>query len=173
MHTNQDAEKIAALYALYEQTMFYDARAVLHDDYLAEDAVHEAFLRLIARRDKLGDPQSASVHSYVKKTLRSAAIDLYRKNLRERENCCDLEDFEIVEEGTNALPDDTLSLLDELPAEYAPVIRCRLLHGLSVHETAAILKISEACVRKRCERARRMLQDKLHTNDSARKEPTK
>ena len=173
MHTSEDAEKIAALYALYEQTMFYDARQILHDDFLAEDAVHEAFLRLIARRDKLGDPNSASVHSYVKKTLRSAAIDLYRKNLRERENCCDLEDFEIAEEGSEDLPTDALSLLGELPAKYAAVIRCRAVHGLSVHETAAVLQISEACVRKRCERARHMLQSKLDTKHLARKELTK
>lgn len=162
MHTSGDAEKIAALYALYEQTMFYDARQILHDDFLAEDAVHEAFLRLIAQRDKLGDPNSVSVRSYVKKTLHSAAIDLYRKNLRERENCCDLEDFEIAGEGAEDLPTDARSLLGELPVTYAAVIRCRAVHGLSVHETAAVLQISEACVRKRFERARRMLQSKLN-----------
>ena len=41
-YTNEDI--IDALYRLYEQPMYFEAYKILHDEYLAEDAVHEAFL---------------------------------------------------------------------------------------------------------------------------------
>ena len=44
-YTNEDI--IDALYRLYEQSMYFEAYKILHDEYLAEDAVHEAFLSLI------------------------------------------------------------------------------------------------------------------------------
>lgn len=160
MNTN-DADKIAALYHLYEQAMYYEARAILHDDHQAEDAVHEAFVRLIRKRSRIGDPASDRTRAYVQRTLRSTAIDLYRKNRREREHACDPEVLETVTDDSDILPFDAGKLIGRLPNAYADAARCRFLHGLSVRETAAVLKISEACVRKRCERARRMLQEML------------
>lgn len=165
MPTENGADIIESLYRLYEQGMFHQAYGILHDEYLAEDAVHEAFLRLIRIRDKITDPRSPAVRSYVYKTLKSTALDLYRKQKRQRENCCTLD--EAVENTVAAEESDflSLSLVDELPPKYASVMRCLFLDGLSVRETAAVLKLSETCVRKRCERARAMLKSIPDTND--------
>ena len=156
-YTNEDI--IDALYRLYEQSMYFEAYKILHDEYLAEDAVHEAFLRLIRNRGKIADPQSPAVRRYAYKTVRSAALDLYRAQKKLRENCLILdeavENTAAVEDGMTNLP---LSLLAELSPKYAAVMRCLFLDGLSVRETAAVLKISEALVRKRCERARKLLK---------------
>ena len=56
-------------------------------------------------------------------------------------------------------PDVPLAQLTELPDRYAAVMRCLFLDGLSTRETAAVLGISEALVRKRCERARKLLKN--------------
>ena len=173
MPQTEDTDKITTLYARYEQSMYREARAILHDDQLAEDAVHEAFLRLIRLRSRLGEPDSPAVQRYVRRTLRSAAIDLYRRCRQDRERCTALEEAEAVADCFN-LPDSSLlALIDSLPDQYAAVIRCRFVRGLSVHETAAVLRVSEACIRKRTERARRMLQDSLQTNCTPRKEITR
>lgn len=156
-YTNEDI--IDALYRLYEQSMYFEAYKILHDEYLAEDALHEAFLRLIRNRSKIVDPASPSVRSYAYKAVRSAALDLYRKQKKQRERCLafdeTIENTTAAEEVMTNLP---LSLLAELPPKYASVMRCLFLDGLSVLETAAVLKISESLVRKRCERARKLLK---------------
>ena len=156
-YTNEDI--IDALYRLYEQSMYFEAYKILHDEYLAEDAVHEAFLRLIRNRSKIADPKSPAVRRYAYKTMRSAALDLYRAQKKLRENCLVLdetiENTAATEEGLTNLP---LSLLADLPPKYAAVMRCLFLDGLNIRETAAVLEISEALVRKRCERARKLLK---------------
>ncbi len=158
---NEDASKIERLYLLYEQSMFREARAILREDHLAEDAVHEAFLRLVRKRDGLDDPESDKTRAYIRKVLRSTAIDIYRKNRRDRDNCCSYEDNESIIAKDSTVFDDTVCLIEDLPPKYASVIRCIALHRLSAKEAAAVLRISEACVRKRYERAKKMLRDTI------------
>ncbi len=172
---NGEEDVIDCLYRLYEQRMFRWAYEILRDEYLAEDAVHEAFLRLIRRRDKIRDPASPEVRSYVYKTQRSAALDLYRRRKRHRDNCLDFDEeadkgyFEDYDSAGGEK--NTLALMGELPEKYAAVMRCLFWDGLSIRETAAVLMLSEACVRKRCERARVMLRSiQAHQNDKHQKE---
>ena len=155
-----DKDIIEALYGLYEQSMYRQAYKILRDEYLSEDAVQEAFLRLIRHRKKIVDPEAPTTRRYVYKTLKSAALDIYRNQKKERENCCEFDDRlentyvpEILENQSPEL------LISELPEKYACVMRCLFLDELSIRETAAILTISEGCVRKRCERARKLLKE--------------
>ncbi len=153
----QSEDIIDGLYRLYEQPMYFEAYKILHDEHLAEDAVHEAFLRLIRNREKFVDPQSPAVRSYVYKAIRSAALDLYRKEKKRRENCLELDESVETAVAEEFSYNVSLSLIAELPPKYASVIRCLFIDGLSIKETSAVLKISENCVRKRCERARKLL----------------
>ena len=66
---NNEEDIIDSLYKLYEQSMYYEAYKILHDEYLAEDAVHEAFLRLIRNRNKISNPSSREVRNYVYNTV--------------------------------------------------------------------------------------------------------
>jgi len=162
-YTNEDI--IDALYRLYEQPMYYEAYKILHDEYLAEDAVHEAFLRLIRNRTKIVDPESPAVRRFVYKTVNSAALDLYRLQKKQREHCMEMDESienTIVSEE-EPLVNLPLSLISDLPPKYASVMRCLFLDSLSIRETAAVLKISEDLVRKRCERARKLLKGATNT----------
>ena len=159
-YTNEDI--IDALYRLYEQPMYYEAYRILHDAYLAEDAVHEAFLRLIRNRAKIVDPRSPLVRSYIHKTVKSAALDLYRKQKRQKDHLCTLDaTVENTVSSDISVHDLPLQMISELEPKYASVMRCLFWDGLTVRETAAVLKISEGCVRKRCERARKYLRSSL------------
>lgn len=40
---------------LTSQTMFYTANRTIRDEYLAEDIVHQAFLRIIVNLDKINE----------------------------------------------------------------------------------------------------------------------
>ena len=80
--TSEDSEKIRELYEIYEQPMFRIAYAVLHDSALAEDAVSDAFIRIIGKLDRLKAPDSPKTKQYIVKTIKSTSINIYRKNRR-------------------------------------------------------------------------------------------
>ena len=78
--TQENSEKLKALYEVYEQPMYRIAYAVLHDQGLAEDAVSEAFLRLIGKLHKLSDCNSDRTKNYIIKVIKSTSINIYRRN---------------------------------------------------------------------------------------------
>ena len=107
MRRQKDSEKLEQLYGLYEKKMYAVAYSILHNEWQAEDAVQDAFVRLF-------------------------------KNIRKIKN---------LEE-----------MLSRLPESYKEVIMLRCVHQLSTKETAAVLEISEALVRKRQQRAIKKLR---------------
>ena len=52
--------------------------------------------------------------------------------------------------------------LTKIPSKYQTVIRCIVIDEMSVKEAARYLEISESAVRKRYERARKMLRDVMN-----------
>lgn len=156
----KETEKAELLFDLYEQEMYRVCFAILGDPYTAEDAVSESFLKLLKNRDRIVDPRADSCRRYAVRTAKNTAIDMYRKRTRERELLGELPENEVSDV---TLPDvssgfDTEEILERLSKKYRDVIECMCINGLTAHETSAVLKISEACVRKRLERARRQLE---------------
>ena len=148
------------LYALYEQKMYHVAYRILHDSWLAEDAVQEAFIKLMKHRVYFEDAESEDCKRYIITVIKHSSITIY--NRKKREN----EILYLTDEGTNlweaAMPDDTETdiedLISELPEKYYAVVNCLAIKNLSVKETAAELGITDAAVRKRFERAKKMLK---------------
>ena len=161
METTRD--KIERMYELYEQPMYRIAYRVLGDEYAAEDAVHDAFVKLIANRDRLPDSFSEKARAYAKSTVKSAAIDLYRRRQREAEIYAGIEVPCGDEAEAEAVPFDygTVGLIDKLPEKYAKAVRLRFIDGLTTAETAAVMRVSESCVKKRVERAKKLLAVKI------------
>lgn len=156
--------KIGRMYELYEQEMYRAAYSVLGDAFSAEDAVHDAFLRIIANRDKIISPDSPKSRAYAVKAARNAAIDIYRRKKRAAERECELD----TADEYGATTDDGLcgygdigDYIALLPEKYRAVVKNRLGYGLSCAETAAVMQISENCVKKRYERAKKLLADLL------------
>ena len=51
--SSQQKEKLHQLYALYEQPLYRIAYAILHQTEQAEDAVSDAFLKIISHLDQI------------------------------------------------------------------------------------------------------------------------
>ena len=85
MAANKDQEKLDQLYALYEQPMYRIAYAILHHTEQAEDAVSDAFLRIMKNLKKIGNVQSEKTKHYIVCIIRSTAINQYRQNQRDSE----------------------------------------------------------------------------------------
>uniref|UniRef100_UPI00237B055B RNA polymerase sigma factor n=1 Tax=Clostridioides difficile TaxID=1496 RepID=UPI00237B055B len=63
---------------------------ILKDDHLSEDAVHNAFLRIIKNIDKIDEVDSPRTKAFIVIIVERIAIDFYRK--RKREKVSDIEE---------------------------------------------------------------------------------
>ena len=77
-------DRARRLFTLYEQKMYRVAFAVLHDEARAEDAVMDAFEKILKRPFTM-DPSCDEAKKLVLSVLKSTSIDLYRKQARERQ----------------------------------------------------------------------------------------
>ena len=80
----EEKRKFERIYLAHRQTMYYAAFRILKDVHEAEDAVHQAFLRIIDRLDKINDAECHKTRAYLVVITESAAIDIYRKRKQAR-----------------------------------------------------------------------------------------
>lgn len=152
---------IEECYSLYEQKMYRVALSILRDPSAAEDAVQDAFLRLMKSNKVFDDAGSDDCKRYIITVIRNAAINIYR--VRQRDSrLVSLSDPDLpeclTEESYEDNTADISSLLDRLPPKYRDVVWCLVTDNLSVRETSLRLRITEANVRKRYERAKKMMR---------------
>ena len=150
-------------YRLYEQKMYHVAYAILKDEGQAEDAVQNAFLSIMQHIPDIRDPQSDDCKRYMITVIKHAAINIYNKNAREsdiiyltdREDSAEPECF--IENESELIEE-----IKKLPAKYKHVVFSIAVEGYSSKETALRLGISEANVRKRYERGKRLLKSRIN-----------
>ena len=194
-NTTPQVSFIEDCYRLYEQKMYRVAYRVLNDEGQAEDAVSEAFIRLMKKDVFFEDAKSDDCKRYIIKVIKNVSINIYNKNKREQEliYLSDKEDTysskrngrNYYEESDNTdniygINEYASSLYDPasiignmaleeyisyLPDKYYDVIDCLIYKNLSVKETAKYLNISEVNVRKRFERAKAMLRNRVKGED--------
>lgn len=148
--------KLERIYEEYRGLMFYVARQLLGNDQDAEDAVHDAFLKLAKNLEKISDPVCPKTRAYVVIIVESVSIDLLRR--RKRRSTAALSEDEpgltVDYAGGNALARCILNL----PPLDREIILLRFWQGYTLRETAQMLKISEAAARKREQRAKEKLE---------------
>ncbi len=151
---------IEKMYKLYEQKMYKIAYSILRDSGLAEDAVQEAFLKLMKRDVYFEDPASDDCKRYLITVIKHSSIDIYNKKRREQEVMCasydDVEETVGQEDRSGGL--DLEEIISSLPPKYYAVVNCLIIKDLTVNETAVELGITAAAVRKRFQRAKLLLK---------------
>ena len=163
----EDSDKIKAIYELYEQPMYRIAFAVLKNPELAEDAVSDAFVRIIDRLKKIKAPESDKTKAYIVKIIKSTSINIYRKNKRTltRETAIDDSVMQIsdssqnIEENVMARMENQnrRNLLNKLDDTDRTIITLRYGNDLSWKEVAERTSMTESTARKRFERAKKKL----------------
>ena len=69
-------------YQLYEQKMYQAAYRILYDSARAEDAVQDAFLKLMKGGVYFEDAASDDCKKYIVTVIRHSAIDIYNRKKR-------------------------------------------------------------------------------------------
>ena len=161
-----DVKKLSRLYELYENKMYHVAYAILKDEWQAEDAVQDAFIKIGEHLKQIKDIESYAAKQYIIQVIRNSAIDLYRKNQKSIEKLQSYESLENSSWFSSEYEETEMvnGILQKLPKVYQDVIRLRYVEQLSVKETARELGLKETVVRKRCERGLKLLKNKIGGN---------
>lgn len=163
--TPEDKRKFVVLYDKYRHLMMKTALGVLHDTYLAEDAVHNAFISLAYNLDKVDESENIPTKLYLIACARNAAIDLYRKRRSQVKTETMLED--VVEKDGYAtyiesdLENGVLDILKNLPLKYRDVFMLKYVNHMENREIAEVCGILEGTVRQRIARGKLIIEQKI------------
>nr|WP_300002914.1 RNA polymerase sigma factor [Tissierella sp.] len=159
----EDKNKFEEIYNTYRQRMFYLANRIIRDEYLAEDIVHQSFLRIIDNLDKINEINCHKTRGFIVIIVENIAIDFYRK--RKRENNISFDQVELyledVKSADDFVPNEVEEAILKLPLNYLSIFKLRFSHGYSYEEIAKVLEISEATARQRVSRGKKKLAEIL------------
>jgi len=152
------------LYNRYRGLMHSVAGKILRDSSLAEDAVHQAFLKLIPNLEKISDVTCNQTRNYLVIIVKRVSIDM----LHEKNKIIEVAFDEAYTPEENAANDDELiSKLEssemqdafaQLPENDRYVLYLMYYLDHSVKEIAAELSIKESAAKLRLMRARQRLR---------------
>ena len=160
---DKDRELLTEYYEQHRFTLLHVAQSILHDYGLAEDAMHEAFLRL-AKNIKRLRPDPKEVRSYLGEIVKNVAIDIKKKNsglvsldeiMYEPADPENTEELALLHVEADAIE----GIVQTLPLIYSTVFLLKYKHDCSDRNIAALLEISEATVRKRLQRAKEKITE--------------
>lgn len=175
LDTEDEKTKFEQLYLEYRFTMLHVARQILHDDMLAEDAVHDAFLALLKNLDKIDEISCKKTKAYIVIIVRNKAIDIIRHKNKEiisddfSEN---IEDSTFQPENIYIKKEDVhilTSCIQKLDVKYRSVIELHYFCQLSAPEIAESLNISRENVDVRLCRAKKLLHEMLNNSNNRKK----
>ena len=168
-----EEETIAALVSQYSGTLYRVAFSVLRNPSDAEDAVQEAFLRVLRHRDTLHEVRDQRV--WLIRIVWNIVLDRKRRSKTRPET-------DDVAELARVLPSDgltaeqiasaaqhhaqVLACVEQLPAKERQVLMLSAFEELSSVEIAAVLGITESSVRSRLFRARNLVAGLLNHSRS-------
>ena len=156
LDTPEEKIRFEQIYLKYREKMFHVADSILHNDQDAEDAVHNAFLRIIKKFSRFQNTPVKDLAPQIVVIVRNEAISLQRK----KKDSVPLEDWDGLAETTESVSDynSLVEAFTRLPTTYRAAMEMKLL-GYSDGEIAIRLGLSKTAVSTRISRGRQFLRD--------------
>lgn len=171
----RDKAAIRSIVRGYNQRLFRVARSILKDDWEAEEAVQEAYIRAFAGLD--GFEGRSSLATWLTRIVINEAL----ARLRRRQPADSLDDagppgadiVSLLSMSPQPDPERIMAqreihallekAIDELPHDFRIVLVARVIEQMSVEETAELFGLKPETVKTRLHRARSMLRKVLET----------
>jgi len=170
-----EEEALAALVDQYATILYRVAFSVLRNASDAEDAVQEAFVRVLRHRDTLGEIRDHRV--WLIRIVWNVVLDRKRR-AKTRPETDDVSELARVlpanglsaEQRVSAAQHHAhvLACMQELPTKEREVLMLSAFEELSSVEIAAVLGVTESSVRSRLFRARNLMAELLQHTRSIR-----
>lgn len=152
-------DRFVRLYTANHQQMLRLAVQILGPGPKAEDAVHDAFVKLIRHFDQLWEKPEDRISGWLAVVVKNSALDILRKEQRETE--LDAKEWEPAVPADEGEFHALVALIRGLPEDYRRVLELRFVAEWSLAEIAQELVLTEGAVKTRIFRGRRLLIDQL------------
>lgn len=168
-----DQELFINLYSQYEKQMWLVARRILNDEFLAEDATHNAFCRIANNITTLRKLSEGAKRKYVLTAAKNAALDMIKKEQKATtvnlDSFYNLQDEKASNEIKNFGNENyIIQLLNQLPQKYLDVMYMHFVLEMTEKEIAQILDRKINAVRQQVLRGRKMFAE-LYEKEMNRK----
>ncbi len=166
LNTPEEREYFTDLYNTYRDMMMYIARQRLKEQD-AEDAMHNAFMRLASRKNSVLDIPAASARSYLAAAVKNACVDILRKYhpvtpIEEAEAIPDYkpEPDKVLLQKSDV--SNMVAVINQLPEDYASTMWCVFSGGLTYKQAAGLLGTTPHAIKERVHRGRQMLMNRMY-----------
>ncbi len=157
LDTPEEKVRFEQIYQRYRGLMYHVADHILHNCQDAEDAVQNAFLRVIQYFPRFQSTPAEDLAPQIVVIAKNEAISILRK----KQDAAPLEDWDGPEEAAASIANyhALVESFTRLPQTYRAVMEMKLLSGYSDGEIAAKLGLSKTAVSTRINRGRQLLRD--------------
>lgn len=164
VETEEERNLITELYTKYEQKMYRVAMSILHNNHSAEDAVHEAFLRIINKLSELTFDNDKKTEALVVIIVKRISLNMLKKEKHTEIN--EILD-ETAEDEAAALAfrqieeNSAVEVINMLPDELREIIALRYIFKSDVSTIANAMGLSTAAVYARIRKAKEIMRTLL------------
>ena len=175
----QDAAAIRTLVRLNNRRLFRTARSILKDDWEAEDAVQEAYVRAFTHLNDFEEKSKFS--TWLTRIVVNEALGRLRKRWPTADLFADIDTIAAPDDESRVVPfplaasqpDPERAMaqteihallekaIDSLPDAFRVVLVARVIEEMSVEETAELYGLKPETVKTRLHRARALLREDL------------
>ena len=157
LDTPEEKSKFETIYIQNRELLFRIAYDILHHRQDAEDAVHQAFVKLAENMKKIGEPEDPATRGYIVTIVENKAIDIYRRKQSSNhlEYVDEMMGVQVPYSGDDALAECILML----PQRQQLVIIMKYSYGYNLHEIARMLRITYPNAQKLDQRAKTKLRE--------------
>lgn len=166
LDTDEEKSIFEQLYIEHRQRLYRIAFSKLHNSQDAEDAVSECFLRILNKSANVFEVSPNKRPHFLNVLIRNVCAQMFNKSIRERTVSIEDECLEIVDEVNledeiiGKISRDCLSeFILQMPEKLRDAIVLKSVMGVSNHEAAEQLGITENTLRQRIYEARKKIRD--------------
>ena len=166
VETEEKKSKLSKIYHEYNRVMMHTALSVLKNEALAQDAVNDAFVRVITNLHKIKTDEiyTPKTKSFIVKIVKNTSIDALNEEKKQRVVEFDaIDESALTYQSNNNNVEDLMNVKDvyeaikQLPEIYKEILELKIYRDFTDREIAKFLNISHPAVRKRLQRAREYL----------------
>jgi len=164
LDSEEEKTKFEELYYTYRNLMFFAANELLTDEWMAEDAVQEALIRIAKNFHKVGEIKCHQTKNFVVIIVKNVSLTMLRKekalvgdSIIEQMELVDMDDTAFDLYNYKKLAKQIL----DLPETYRYVIYLRCVYEYKVDEIAGLLGLTTNVVKKRLQRGKAYLRKRI------------
>lgn len=175
IRNKENRSRLEALYQEHASLMYKVAKRILKDEYLAQDAVQEAFIHILNNVEKITKTDCNKMRSLFVIIVRNVAIDIYRHRKKQSGVPIEAIEEDLFDPGPsveeilikNEILTGVAEKMKKLYPSHADILFLKYSFQYTDEEISRILNLTPENTRTRLHRARKSLNKLLAQEQEA------